>query len=224
MSSRSELVLLPYNYLLDTAIRNTLKIDWSNSVVIFDEAHNLERVASDAASCSITSTDIANCIHELQNALKLLQESSATAACEALAGGDDKKDGKGSGGGERERPTLGNVIHILKCMFAVEHSLDTVPLRNDKTTPGTDPCAVLDGEWLCGMFAAAGMSKHMMSIYSNECRLCSAMLMEEAQNALGGVSSGMTVSEPKLSLLVTLLDRLHRANSRNVWCDYKVKP
>lgn len=49
-STTADLVLMPYNYLLDSSIRASLKLDWENSVIIFDEAHNLERVASDAGA------------------------------------------------------------------------------------------------------------------------------------------------------------------------------
>lgn len=41
----ADLLLAPYNYLLDSAIRGTLKVDWKRVVVIFDEAHNLEEVS-----------------------------------------------------------------------------------------------------------------------------------------------------------------------------------
>lgn len=43
-STNADIVLLPYNYLVDSSIRATLKIAWENSIVIFDEAHNLESV------------------------------------------------------------------------------------------------------------------------------------------------------------------------------------
>jgi Rad3-related DNA helicase len=40
-------------------------VNWLNSVIIFDEAHNLEGVASDAASAELSSLDIAGAIAEL---------------------------------------------------------------------------------------------------------------------------------------------------------------
>jgi regulator of telomere elongation helicase 1 len=58
----SELVLLPYNYLIDASIRATLKIEWKDAIVILDEAHNLEKIASDASSFTLSSGDISACI------------------------------------------------------------------------------------------------------------------------------------------------------------------
>lgn len=37
----AEMLFMPYNYLVDSMIRQTLKIDLSNAIIIFDEAHNL---------------------------------------------------------------------------------------------------------------------------------------------------------------------------------------
>lgn len=37
----AELICMPYNYLVDSVYRDSLSIDWQNSVVIVDEAHNL---------------------------------------------------------------------------------------------------------------------------------------------------------------------------------------
>lgn len=43
MASSAEIVFMPYNYLIDAKSRMGLgNISWENSVLIFDEAHNLE--------------------------------------------------------------------------------------------------------------------------------------------------------------------------------------
>lgn len=36
-----DILFTPYNYLISNAYRKHLKVTWSNSVLIFDEAHNL---------------------------------------------------------------------------------------------------------------------------------------------------------------------------------------
>ena len=67
----AELVLVPYNYLFDKDARATTlaEIQWDNSIVIFDEAHNLESFASDSASFDLTASDIAGCVLETHRAL-----------------------------------------------------------------------------------------------------------------------------------------------------------
>lgn len=43
MAASADIVFMPYNYLIDAKNRMGLgKICWENSVLIFDEAHNLE--------------------------------------------------------------------------------------------------------------------------------------------------------------------------------------
>ena len=50
----ADLVLCPYNYIIDPSIRDAMSIELTNSIIIFDEAHNIEDVCRDAGS-SITS-------------------------------------------------------------------------------------------------------------------------------------------------------------------------
>ena len=71
----AELVLVPYNYLFDKDSRSTTLADipWDNSVVIFDEAHNLESFASESASFDLSSVDIAGCIGEINRAIQYMQ-------------------------------------------------------------------------------------------------------------------------------------------------------
>ena len=40
-TSGADVVFMPYNYIADERIRDTLKLDFENSVIIFDEAHNI---------------------------------------------------------------------------------------------------------------------------------------------------------------------------------------
>lgn len=57
----ASVTFLPYNYLIDSKVRNNtpLKADGKKYIVVFDEAHNLEQNCSDAASFEITSVQIA---------------------------------------------------------------------------------------------------------------------------------------------------------------------
>lgn len=42
MTGSAELIFMPYNYLVDKRTRGGLGISWKDSVLIFDEAHNIE--------------------------------------------------------------------------------------------------------------------------------------------------------------------------------------
>ena len=37
----ADVIFMPYNYLIDDKIRENYEIDYANSVIIFDEAHNV---------------------------------------------------------------------------------------------------------------------------------------------------------------------------------------
>lgn len=40
-ASAADIIFMPYNYLIDEKIRENYEIDFKNSVIIFDEAHNV---------------------------------------------------------------------------------------------------------------------------------------------------------------------------------------
>ena len=54
LAEDAELVALPYNYLLSPATRKALSIRLEGAVVILDEAHNIEDVCRDEASCDLS--------------------------------------------------------------------------------------------------------------------------------------------------------------------------
>ncbi|KAK2984870.1 hypothetical protein RJ640_008635, partial [Escallonia rubra] len=66
-----DILFAPYNYLIDRGYRKSLNIEWSNSVLIFDEAHNLESICADAASFDLTSGLLLACISEAKNCIDL---------------------------------------------------------------------------------------------------------------------------------------------------------
>ena len=55
-ASAADLIFMPYNYLIDEKIRENFSVDWENSIIIFDEAHNCAPVSEDVSSFEIKST------------------------------------------------------------------------------------------------------------------------------------------------------------------------
>jgi regulator of telomere elongation helicase 1 len=84
--SEANLILMPYNYLLDPTVRKKLDINLENSVIIFDEAHNIESVASEAASFDLTALDLAQAITEVQKTIELVMEFRTKLAKESHGG------------------------------------------------------------------------------------------------------------------------------------------
>ncbi|KAG8388918.1 hypothetical protein BUALT_Bualt02G0175200 [Buddleja alternifolia] len=53
MAQDAELVFCPYNYIVNPIIRSAMEVDISGSIIIFDEAHNIEDIARDAGSIDL---------------------------------------------------------------------------------------------------------------------------------------------------------------------------
>ncbi|KAG6973499.1 hypothetical protein JG688_00003507 [Phytophthora aleatoria] len=76
MLPEAEIVFVPYNYLIDPMARRSIGISIENSILIFDEAHNVESIASEAASYALSSTDISGCISEVDTFIRGLSNNS----------------------------------------------------------------------------------------------------------------------------------------------------
>ncbi|KAJ8637753.1 hypothetical protein MRB53_012020 [Persea americana] len=73
-----DILFAPYNYLIDPGNRRSLTgIQWDNTVLIFDEAHNLESMCADAASFDLLSGHLSACISEAKQCVDLSLERRA---------------------------------------------------------------------------------------------------------------------------------------------------
>ncbi|KAK8294061.1 hypothetical protein V6Z12_D06G229900 [Gossypium hirsutum] len=66
-----DILFAPYNYLIDREYRGSLNFEWHNSILIFDEAHNLESICADAASFDLSSGLLTACISEAKHCVDL---------------------------------------------------------------------------------------------------------------------------------------------------------
>ena len=67
----ADLVFMPYNYLIDEKIRENFEINYVNSIIIFDEAHNCAPTSEEVTSFEVKSGYLEKClveIHSLQEA------------------------------------------------------------------------------------------------------------------------------------------------------------
>lgn len=82
----AEIVIMPYNYLVDRKTQHTISnLDLNGAIVIFDEAHNVENSCGEASSTEISSVDLLKCIKEVEQCKSLLSMGhylgSVNAAC-----------------------------------------------------------------------------------------------------------------------------------------------
>ncbi|KAH8387488.1 hypothetical protein KR093_007325 [Drosophila rubida] len=82
----ADITFMPYNYLLDPKARKANKIDLSNTIVILDEAHNIEKICEESASVQIRTSDVAMAIEDVTHIMKLFTSDNVDAAT------DDPKD------------------------------------------------------------------------------------------------------------------------------------
>ncbi|XP_041348018.1 Fanconi anemia group J protein homolog [Gigantopelta aegis] len=61
----SDLIICPYNYLVDPVIRNSMEINLKHNIIILDEGHNIEDSAREAGSQTIMDDKLSKVITEL---------------------------------------------------------------------------------------------------------------------------------------------------------------
>ncbi|GAY51226.1 hypothetical protein CUMW_132630 [Citrus unshiu] len=79
-----DIVFAPYNYLIDPWFRKGLGVEWKNSILIFDEAHNLEGLCADAASFDLSSGLLTACISEAKNCIDISSTRRGQSSDETL--------------------------------------------------------------------------------------------------------------------------------------------
>jgi len=75
--AEADVIFMPYNYILDSNIRNQFTINFEESVIIFDEAHNIERVCEEISSFEISVSALNEVLFELSNLTKSILSMGA---------------------------------------------------------------------------------------------------------------------------------------------------
>lgn len=66
-ATKADIVLIPYNYVADSRIRNRLKIDLKEDILIIDEAHNIPQVIEDSSSFKLDTETFKRVLGEIGN-------------------------------------------------------------------------------------------------------------------------------------------------------------
>lgn len=65
----AELIVAPYNYVIDGSTRRSQGLSVARNILIFDEAHNVEKSAEEAASFELGPDQLSGCIDEMDRLL-----------------------------------------------------------------------------------------------------------------------------------------------------------
>nr|CDJ91766.1 DEAD2 domain containing protein [Haemonchus contortus] len=159
MQETSELILLPYNYIIDPQLRKIHKIDLNGSIIIFDEAHNLESICEEVVSVEISSVNISLAITELKEAIQCLQQETEELRNEL----DNSSQAFGGGTAESEKLKgppfqVGDAAVLLSMLFELEVKVEAT--FNDKSGRNLEGFSgkVFPGDRLLETFEGAGFS------------------------------------------------------------------
>ncbi|XP_028407284.1 regulator of telomere elongation helicase 1-like [Dendronephthya gigantea] len=126
----ADIVFMPYNYLIDAKSRQSNDIDISKSIIIFDEAHNIEQICEAAMSFDLTSFDIASCIEDLDKCLDTLATMEEDGTLSLVDDAGNKNDG------DLDKQ---EVAYMKGLVLKLEEELHTVTSSSSKgiTHPGS---------------------------------------------------------------------------------------
>ena len=167
----AELVLLPYNYLVDRKTQGTIaSLDLANAVVIFDEAHNIESTCSDAASTEIRQADLAGCQREVEACRKLL-----------------------NGGQNVEGIDYAILDESHRFVSGIQSELARIELNGEGRL-------LQRGEYIVEFFARAGLTADTAKYHATALEQIARAHLESQYNRKGGDSMSCAVYELALTL------------------------
>nr|XP_036862435.1 regulator of telomere elongation helicase 1 isoform X7 [Manis javanica] len=132
LRQQADIIFMPYNYLLDAKSRRAHSIDLKGTVVIFDEAHNVEKMCEEAASFDLTPHDVASGLAVIDQVLeeqtRLAQQGELRLDCSM----DPTNAGLNM--------ELEDIAKLKMILLRLEGAIDAVELPGDKsgvTKPGS---------------------------------------------------------------------------------------
>ncbi|KAF4023420.1 hypothetical protein G4228_015644 [Cervus hanglu yarkandensis] len=141
LKQQADIIFMPYNYLLDAKSRRAHSIDLKGTVVIFDEAHNVEKMCEEAASFDLTPHDVASGLDVIDQVL----EERTKVAQQADLHPEFSADSAGS----ELNLELEDLAKLKMILLRLEGAIDAVEL------PGGDSGVTKPGSYIFELFAEA---------------------------------------------------------------------
>ncbi|XP_031228933.1 regulator of telomere elongation helicase 1 isoform X2 [Mastomys coucha] len=141
MKQQADIIFMPYNYLLDAKSRKAHSIDLKGTVVIFDEAHNVEKICEESASFDLTPRDVASGLEVINQVLE--EQARVTQQGELQ---QEFIVNTSSSGLNME---LEDIAKLKMILLRLEEAIDAVQL------PGDDKGVTKPGSYIFELFAKA---------------------------------------------------------------------
>ncbi|KAG7521076.1 regulator of telomere elongation helicase 1 isoform X1 [Solea senegalensis] len=131
LKQQAEIIFMPYNYLLDPKSRRAHNIELKSAVVIFDEAHNVEKTCEESTSFDLTPYDVASAISAVD---RLLAEQAKEVSHGNTFTEDFNVESLNSG----LKVDITTIAKIKQILLDLEAAIDSYEVPSDKgiTKPG----------------------------------------------------------------------------------------
>ncbi|XP_072269760.1 regulator of telomere elongation helicase 1 [Pyxicephalus adspersus] len=185
LKQHADIIFMPYNYLLDPKSRKAHNIDLKGTVVIFDEAHNVERMCEESASFDLTPYDLASGIDALDLVIKELTDNLEQKQISAEFNMESPNSSLNI--------ELEDLAKIKGALLNLESAIDAIAL------PANGTGITKDGSYIFELFGSAGIN------YNTKTSLLE--LLEQIIQHVGG-SSGVftnTIGLQKLSDIIQIV-------------------
>ena len=132
-SIHSDLIFLPYNYIFDPSIKKRMNIQMKNSILIIDEAHNIQEVCNDAVSKDFDTNMMEEVLSDLKSLKIFLEENNIGVGDSFERDRGDRGDrGKNSNLDSINVEQLKNEINILN---NIKNTLLSLQVRSGDKWP-----------------------------------------------------------------------------------------
>ncbi|XP_064377727.1 regulator of telomere elongation helicase 1 isoform X2 [Dromaius novaehollandiae] len=141
LKQQADIIFMPYNYLLDSKSRRAHNLDLKGTVVILDEAHNVEKLCEESSSFDLTPYDLASAM----DAINVVLEEQAKIVQQNEINAEFNMEMANSG----LNMELEDIAKIKKILLQLENAIDAVelPLNNSGVTK--------EGSYIFDLFAEA---------------------------------------------------------------------
>lgn len=200
MANTSDLIFLPYNYLIDPKTRSGLDISWDNAVLIFDEAHNIESVCSSSASFDLPIGIISGSIDEVGTAAEILSSRS----------GDGQPSAQGKG--ESVMETVKNLRSLQLVLKKFEDVISSYEVPSHGITK--------PGEYILDLFKDLQLNQNTFSVFSSVMETAINVLTDDALES--GRSMTYKMNMTRLSTLKDCLGKVLENGNVHSFSGYRV--